>query len=804
MATRKQPSQPPALRAGGLVGQTIDDFEIVEEIGRGGMGIVFRARQISLDRFVAFKILSHTLGLTDHAVTRFQREARATAKLHHPCIIPIYAQGEQNQTYYYAMELVSGISLHDIIKGLRGEGDASPARTGGSSANFVADSSITPDVALAETRLLERGEHRAGRSGSQPVAGSLPRAPGSAARSGSGDDPRFAAYTPEYFDEIARQVRDVADALAYAHREGVIHRDIKPHNLLVGRSGNLCLTDFGLARVLAQPGMTQTGEFVGTPLYMAPEQITGQGDAHGVAADIYSLGATLYEWLTLSPPFPATTREQVISQIITSESLPPRARNRRVPVDLETICLKALDKEPARRYPSAADLRDDLTRFLNHTRIKAQRVGVLTSAVRTISRRRLAVTIGAAAVIIGALSLMLLRERRQSNNQASALDTTEVASNSVQPDSPELAEQPTPQGNLSELIANRMRMGEQLAQAIGSESVLSGILSTGDGKQYTPTTEAQRLSAAFLVAMRAEESERSDRDAPPLSEADEHFRRALNDTVAATALADVEECLRLEPERMDARLLRAWILCQLSQPQEMLKDAEAVVAAQPNDPQSLMARGAARLLLGDIDGAEQDITQAAQQSEGDFRAELLVGMVAVTAKQNDRALAAFGRALALKPDDVLALTRRAELNLAQGYASAALPDVSRVIELEPQNAEALGLRGACYDRMERFAEATQDYTRAYELSNSAAWVVKMAASMLNFEQRQQKSEKPADEGNAGTLEQDKIREQNRAPHVPPPADRGSVHHWWQRVLDGAALPREMARPLAPRLNANTR
>ena len=145
-------------------------------------------------------------------------------------------------------------------------------------------------------------------------------------------------------------VAEVADALDYAHNEGVIHRDIKPSNLLLAPDGRLSVNDFGLARLLEQPGMTMTGEFVGTPLYMSPEQITAGRAPLDRRTDIYSLGATLYELLTLQPPFAAERRDQVIAQIMHKEPRPPRKVNRRVPVDLETICLKALEKDPDRRY----------------------------------------------------------------------------------------------------------------------------------------------------------------------------------------------------------------------------------------------------------------------------------------------------------------------------------------------------------------------------------------------------------------------------------------------------------------------
>ena len=170
---------------------------------------------------------------------------------------------------------------------------------------------------------------------------------------------------------------DVADALQHAHDEGVIHRDIKPSNLLLSAEGRLSLNDFGLARVLEQPGMTMSGEFVGSPLYMSPEQITAGRAPLDHRTDVYSLGATLYELLTLRPPFPGQQRDQVIGQILHKDPVPPRRNNRRIPVDLETICLKALEKDPDRRYQTAGQMADDLRRCVNRFAISARRIGLI-------------------------------------------------------------------------------------------------------------------------------------------------------------------------------------------------------------------------------------------------------------------------------------------------------------------------------------------------------------------------------------------------------------------------------------------
>jgi tetratricopeptide (TPR) repeat protein len=332
-------------------GQRLGDFEIVRELGRGGMGIVYEARQISLNRRVALKILSGGLGLNTTAVQRFQREAEAAARLHHTNIVPVYATGEVESTHFYAMELIDGPSLDYVVRQL------SPAR----------GAAPLADKGAATGPYLEEATTSSG-SASKLTSSSL-----------SSDG--------HYFDTVARLIAAVADALDYAHKQGVIHRDIKPSNLLLSADGRLSINDFGLARILEQPGMTIAGELVGTPMYMSPEQVAAGRTPLDHRTDIYSLGATLYELLTLQPPFRGVRREEILGQIIHKEPRPPRKVNRKVPVDLETICLKAMDKDPDRRYQTAGQMAEDLQRYVHRFVILARRAGPVAKAAKWLKRR---------------------------------------------------------------------------------------------------------------------------------------------------------------------------------------------------------------------------------------------------------------------------------------------------------------------------------------------------------------------------------------------------------------------------------
>ena len=344
--------------------QTIGDFEIIRELGRGGMGVVYEARQKSLKRRVALKVLSSGLGLSSKAILRFRREAEAAGKLHHTNIVPIYTTGEDKGIHYYAMELIDGPSLDAVIEDLRKQKmEAAEAR----------ESDADVPSWLRKTALYDATGPAPARTDASSVSTSSTVAQGS-----------------RYFDHVATMIAEVADALEHAHEHGVIHRDIKPSNLLLAPDGRLSVNDFGLARMLEQPGMTMSGEFVGSPLYMSPEQITAGRVTIDHRTDIYSLGATLYELLSLRPPFPGQSRDQVLSQILHKEPVSTRKINRKVPTDLDTICMKAIEKDPDQRYQTAGQLAKDLRAYVNRHSISIRRQGPVARIAKLARRNPLA------------------------------------------------------------------------------------------------------------------------------------------------------------------------------------------------------------------------------------------------------------------------------------------------------------------------------------------------------------------------------------------------------------------------------
>jgi serine/threonine protein kinase len=364
-----------AAAAGKNTAQRLGDFEILRQIGRGGMGVVYEAIQVSLNRKVALKVLSSGLGLTPKAVQRFRREAEAAARLHHTNIVAVHAIGEEEGTHFYAMELIDGPSLDQIIRQVRQTSKGRPSPEAGS--HQRTGTPATPKLAATAPYVPE--------CHSRPIL----------SVSSCGSD-------SHYFDTVAQMIAEVADALQYAHCQGVIHRDIKPSNLLLAPSGRLSLNDFGLARVLEQPGMTLSGEFVGTPAYMSPEQITAGRIPLDHRTDIYSVGATLYELLTLQPPHQGVSREQVLAQIVQKEPKAPRRIQKNVPLDLETICLKCLEKDPDRRYQTAGQMAEDLRRYVNRFAISARRAGPLRRLMKWVRRRpALAASLGCLFIAVG-------------------------------------------------------------------------------------------------------------------------------------------------------------------------------------------------------------------------------------------------------------------------------------------------------------------------------------------------------------------------------------------------------------------
>jgi WD40 repeat protein/serine/threonine protein kinase len=353
--------------ASSKVPEQLGDYRILREVGRGGMGVVYEAVQESLGRHVALKVLpSHGLLPPIH-LERFRREAKAAARLHHSNIVPVFGVGEHGGVHYYAMQFIQGQGLDEVLKELRrlrGHKAVNAGVVSGEVTHKHADLSVAEG--LLSGRLSAKVEAPAEAHTSSAVAAATKTDPNSSgSASGLTGQPEA-----QYFRGVAEIGVQVAEALEYAHKQGILHRDIKPSNLLLDARGTVWVTDFGLAKAEGADELTQSGDIVGTLRYMAPERFNGWSDPR---SDVYGLGVTLYELLTLRPAFDDSNRVKVMERVTREEPLRPRKLDRQIPRDLETIVLKAMAKEPADRYATAAALAEDLRRFLADRTIQARR-----------------------------------------------------------------------------------------------------------------------------------------------------------------------------------------------------------------------------------------------------------------------------------------------------------------------------------------------------------------------------------------------------------------------------------------------
>jgi serine/threonine protein kinase len=360
--SRSAPSFPPdsGEHAGTLTG-TLGDFRILQEIGRGGMGVVYEAEQISLGRHVALKVLPFAGVLDERQLQRFKNEALAAAHLNHPHIVDVYGVGCERGVHFYTMRLINGVSLQQVIAELRD----TPARL------------ATEETPAASPTLARRA------SEGSPAA----------------DTPHLAALSTdparrkEYFRQIVQLGIDAAEALHHAHEQGVIHRDIKPSNLMLDGRGKLWITDFGLAQFETGATLTMSGELIGTLRYMSPEQASGQRLGLDHRCDVYSLGTTLYELLALQPAFGSENRAELLQQIAFQNSKPLRKVRPEIPVDLETIIAKSMAKSAGDRYATAKEMAEDLKRIQSDQPIRSRRVTTLGKLRRWAKRNPVVATL---------------------------------------------------------------------------------------------------------------------------------------------------------------------------------------------------------------------------------------------------------------------------------------------------------------------------------------------------------------------------------------------------------------------------
>jgi serine/threonine protein kinase/Flp pilus assembly protein TadD len=701
----------------GLLG----DFRIIREVGRGGMGIVYEARQLSLNRRVALKVLPFAAALDPRQLHRFTNEAQAAAHLHHTNIVPVFGVFCERGIHFYAMQFIDGNTLADMIASARGpEGDRTVVAA--FDTPEPTDFEVTPQSSDRET---------------VPIAGL------STEQDGKRSD---------HYREIARLGVQAAEALAHAHAEGIIHRDIKPANLLVDARGNLWITDFGLARLQNDAALTVTGDLVGTIRYMSPEQALGDCGRVDERSDVYSLGATLYEMLTLRPVFEGKGREELLRQIASEEPRPPRRLVVTIPVELELIVLKALEKEPEARYATAQELADDLRRFLADEPIRARRPSLRERARKWARRHRAAVASAMLAMLVALTSLgasvgWIVRDRAAERQKtALAIQAQRDASAAKLSTGVQTAIDEARRFQRQEKWQEALTAVERAAALVESGRV-GGELERRVHELHSDIAMVVRLDVAHLLG--------GDKDTPNLAEQDRRYARAFQDygidldALDADAAAALIGKRRIREQLASALDRWARVRRTLDQPggkRKTWKELLTIAQRADPDPQRLAIRDAvlrgdrqallraARqvpdlpvstllMLTGELGQANATVDaipllrRGLERHPGDFWLNYRLANYLGPGSGLDwkEALRYMTAAAALRPDTALVQSTLGLFLASNGQRDEALQAHQRAVKLQPDLAEVHCNLGKALWEMGRSDESRAEIQRALDL-----------------------------------------------------------------------------------------
>jgi serine/threonine protein kinase/Flp pilus assembly protein TadD len=661
------------------------DYELIEELGRGSQGVVYRARQKSLNRTVALKVISVGQWASEAHIKRFRREAEAAASLNHPGIVPIYEVGERDGACYFSMGLVEGGQLDEAVR----------------------------------------------------------------------RDPLSIQRAAELIAKVARTVQ-------YAHEHGILHRDIKPGNILLDKKGGPNLTDFGLARLVeTESTVTRTREIIGTPSYMAPEQATGETAKVSSATDVYGLGAVLYQLLTGHPPFAGGTSYETIRLLLDTEPRSPRVLNRKVDPELSTICLKCLEKDPKRRYSSALALAEDLEHWLKHEPIRAKRSGFFTHARKWVRRKpAIAALIALLVALAATLGWIVWKSEFIRNPATNGVAVLPFENLSADPENAYFAsgiqeEILTRLASIADLkvisrtstqhYQSKPRNLREIAKQLGVANILEGSVQKAADQVRVNVQLINAQTDSHLWA------ETYDQKVTDIFSVESEIAKRVASSLQAKLTGREEQALAVKPtnnsEAYDAYLRGLAFEARSYQPFQIRENVgkaagfyERAVQADPNFAiaWARLCRAEAQIYMVHIDAttaargeAAKRALENAQKLEPNSPETLLaLGYYEYRVLTDyEAAKATFARVSKMVPSNSTVPYALAVVTRREGHWDESIANFDRALALDPRNAEIVMDAAATYAVLRQFPRALKLYDRVLDITPNDPNVLATKASI---------------------------------------------------------------------------
>jgi tetratricopeptide (TPR) repeat protein len=679
-----------------LVGKRLGDFEILRLIGTGGMGAVFLAHQISLDRNVAIKVVSDIGGARSRVAERFKREATTLAQLSHPNIVPIYEVGQEGPYFYFAMEHVAGFSLDVLL-------------------DWIRKASRQEKASDILRRCL----------GGQYDSFAITNDPG------KGGD---ATIDTDYIVAVGKMMVSIALALEYAHQKGILHRDIKPSNILIDTNGTPKLVDFGLARLQTQESLTVTGEFFGTPSYTSPEQVRAP-EKVDCRSDVYSLAATYYECLTLQPPFKADTVNETLTKVLFTEPTPPRKQCPRLSNDFNVVLLHALEKRPEDRYQTAAEFANDIENVLDFKPIEAKRPSLTQRSYRALRRNQIKVIVCVISFVAIAFGLLLCSVHMQDRDRTAADALRQKALHQIQ------------LGKDAEAL-------EYYSQAISKHST-SVDLYREMGQCYNRLGQYEQAASVYERAAAIRPTNAAVCNAlgqvyerlGAYEKAVDVYRKAAqidpNDFLAYSLLGAVLEILHRDKEALIAcqqaiEINRMYVVPYINmgeiyqrngQHEEARQAFVKAIALEPKHPGSYNALGLVYGALGRHEEAIQVLQRAMDLRPDDPTVYSNLGLAYAESGRHGEAVEALRRAVSLAPNDPVNFNGLGIVYGELGRHDEAIQAFEAAIKLEPDNAAHYSGLAEEYLELRRDLDAIRALQRSIQIHPTCLAYNRLAAAL---------------------------------------------------------------------------